>query len=176
MEPLDYIEAQAQKSAAFSLETLELMTKRAYALLTLFLAGAGTAGTFALNQLAKSEGRFVMWALGAVSLWWFCLAAWVALRALQSREVRPPANSGADLLSYLQGPLADYCKELEAEGQAQPSGLALLREGEIKVLAQTAKQYTAASTQIATALDAAYRGAICTPLVAFVGLLPAWLL
>ncbi len=57
MELLDYVEEQGRRNAAFSVETLELMNKRAHTLLTLLLAGAGATGTMALAQLIAQAKR-----------------------------------------------------------------------------------------------------------------------
>lgn len=169
MDELTFIETQAQKAAQFNLDTLELMNKRAHALLAGLLAGAGATGSYALGQLGKADGVLLLYVLGAVSLWWFALAAWLTLSALQSKSVRAPANSGKALLEYWLGPLQIYFKEIQAEGGTPPSALTLLREGELKKLAETAAGYLKASTAIAGALDFAYRGAVCSPLAALLG-------
>ncbi len=112
MEALDYIEQQGQRSAAFSLETVELMNKRAQALLTLLMGGAGATGSYALAHIGEPNSRWVVFCLGAVSVWWFFLAAYVTWRGLASRKIRAPAGWPQMLLDQLKGPLTRYVAEV----------------------------------------------------------------
>ncbi|HEY5582562.1 MAG TPA: hypothetical protein VIK56_15635 [Rhodoferax sp.] len=169
MEILDFAEAQGQRNAAFSLETLELMSKRAHALLSLLLGGAGAAGAYALGQIGKPGGAWSLGALGAVSLWWFVLAAWVALRALRTQEVRAPACDGQALVEHARA-LDDYIKQAKYEGESPADVLTLLREGELMTLQKTADDYRSASKSIAQALDRAYLWIAITPVGALWGL------
>ena len=170
MDELTFIEQQGQRNAAFSLENWELMNKRTHALLTLLLGGAAGTGAYALGQLGKPGGQWVLWALGTVALWWFVLAAWVAVRALRTQEVRAPAGDGQRLLEHLRGPLAAYIKQAHLDGEDPADGLTLLREGELWVLQKTTAGYRASSTRIAKTLDYAYVGAAVTPVWALLGL------
>lgn len=181
MDLLDYAEAQGRRNADFSLQTLELLSKRAHALLVLLLGGAGAAGGVALARLDMAGAAMVVAGLGAVSLWWFALAAVLAFCALPTREVRAPAGVGWVLLEHARGPLADYAKQVAVEGGAEgvkgaTDALTLLRESELRVLQETGAQYRAASTAMARAIDGVYRTAALTPLLAGVALVLArWL-
>ena len=133
MDLLDYAEAQGRRNADFSLQTLELLSKRAHALLVLLLGGAGAAGGVALARLDMAGAALVVAGLGAVSLWWFALAAVLAFCALPTREVCAPAGVGWVLLEHARGPLADYAKQVAVEGGAAgvkgaTDALTLLRE------------------------------------------------
>ena len=169
MDCLDFIEAQGQRNAAFSLEGLELMSKRAHALLTLLLGGAGATGAYALGQLGKPDSAWTVWALGGVSFWWFFLAAWVVVKVLRTQEVRPPACDGQALLEQSRA-LNDYVRDAKLEGESPSEVLTMLREGEIKNLQIAGDGYKAASIAMAHALDSAYTGAACTPVWALLGL------
>jgi hypothetical protein len=165
MELLDYVEEQGRRNAAFSLETLELLNRRAHLLLTVLLGGATTAGGVALGQLGGSGNLPVLVGLGVVALWWFALAALLAFRALPTNEVRPPAGDGAALLQHARGSLADYCIAVQKEDGGAVDVLTKLREGEVRTLAETAASYRTASTATARVLDVVYRAAACTPLL-----------
>lgn len=175
MELLDYVEDQGRRNAVFSLETLELMSKRAHTLLTLLLGGAGASGTVALAQLGPAGVRWVLWPLAAVSVWWFALAAWVAVKGLRTREVRAPAGAPGALLKHFEA-LRHYSRSAAMEGAQDMDALEELRRDELATLDETAKAYRQASSTVAAALDAAYVGAAATPLWAFGALVVARML
>lgn len=175
MDLLDFVEEQGRRNAAFSLETLELMSKRAHALLTLLLGGAGASGTLVLAQLGPAGTRWMLWPLAAVSIWWFLLAGWVAVKALRTREVRAPAGSPEALLSH-HAQLVIYAADALKETRDTIDPLAELRRDELATLAETAKGYRRASWGAADALDKAYLGAAVTPVWALAALgLARWL-
>ena len=122
-----------------------------------------TRGVYALGQLGKPGAVQVLWALAALSLWWFGLAAWLALRAVPTREVRAPANDGLALLDHLQGPLANYVTTATAAGEVPRDAFTLLREGELRVLHDTADIYRSASSAIAMELDRVYLCVAASP-------------
>lgn len=169
MELLDYVEEQGRRNAAFSVETLELMNKRAHTLLTLLLAGAGATGTMALAQLGPGGVRWVLWPLAAVSVWWFALAAWVAVKALRTREVRAPAGEPVALLKHFEE-LHHFTRSAALEQAQDLDALKELRQDELRTLDKTARGYRQASTSVAWALDKAYLGAAGTPLLALTAL------
>jgi hypothetical protein len=174
MEALDYIEEQGKRGAEFSAATLELMTTRANALLTLLLAGAGGTGSYALSQLGEKGNFWALCTLGAVSLWWFALAAYVLLHAIRTRTVRAPATEPFKLLQHLRGPLTTYVAELKKEGQPEPVLLDLLREGEIETLEKTVLNYKRIGASIALALDSTYLAIVVTPAIALMGSIVAY--
>lgn len=175
MEILDFAEKQGQRSAAFSLETLELMSKRATTLLTLLLGGAGATGAYALGQIGKPGSLWALCALGAVSLWWFSLAAWVTVCAMKTQVVSAPAGGGLALLEQAKK-YDDYIKQAKIEGESPADCLTLLREMELRILMKSQDGYRNASALTARALDVAYIGAAATPAFAVAGLAIAWLL
>lgn len=183
MELLDYVEAQGRRNAEFSLQTLEIIARRCHALLVLLLGGAGAAGGVALAHLAHPPGHVVAVGLGAVSAWWFALAAVLAFCALPTRQVRAPAGVGWVLLQHARGALGDYVRQVAVEraAAAGPDGegcdvLSGLRESELRVLEATAAQYRDASTAVARVLDVVYRAAALTPVLAGGALLAWWAL
>lgn len=171
MDYLDYIEEQGRRNVAFSLETLELMNKRAHTLLTMLLGGAGASGSVALAQWAAGGSPWLVVPLAAVALWWFLLAYLVLTQALATQEVKAPAGHPGRLLDHLQGPLAVYAQELRAESGVVADTLTLLREGEIRKQEEAGALARAASSVVARALDRAYRLAACTPVVAVLAVL-----
>lgn len=170
MDELTFLEDQARRNAAFSLDNLDKLNQRVNALLALLLGGAGGAGAYALGQIGKPGSVWMLSALGALSIWWFILAAWVAMRAMRTREVRAPANDGLALLRHLRGPLMDYINQARQAGESPKDGLTLLREGELEVLHDTAAIYRAASDSIATVLDRVYVCAAASPVMPVVAL------
>lgn len=173
LDHLDFIEEQARRNAAYSLESMELMSKRAHALVTLLLGGAVATGGYALNLVGKPGALWSLVGLAAVSLWWFAVAAFAVVAALRTRECRAPANSGQALLDYFNGPLATHAA---ANGGESFDRLAALREGELKTLSATVQVYCRNSNAVAWALDKAYIATALTPLVAAAAMgLLAWL-
>lgn len=176
MDELTYLEDQARRNAAFSLDNLEKMNLRANTLLTLLLGGAGGAGAYTLGQIGKPDSAMAMSALGVLSLWWFMLAAWVAVRAMPTRTVRAPANDGLALLKHLRGPLMTYIAQAKQAGESPKDGLTLLREGELQVLHDTAAIYRSANESIATELDRVYVCAAASPVFPVAALIVAKIL
>lgn len=172
MELIDFAEKQGQRAAAFSLEGMEIMNRRSGTLLAMLVAGAGAAGSYALGQIARPDGIWALCTLGAASVWWFALAALLAWRPLQSREVRAQARSGLALLEQAKK-YDDYIKQEALEGEAVSDTLTLLREMELRLQDDAIQDYRAASTAAALALDRVYRGAACTPVVVGLGLVLA---
>lgn len=170
MDVLDFVEEQGRRNAAFSLEGLELLSKRAHTMLALLMGGAGAAGGVALGHLGPTGNAQVLAGLGTVSLWWFCLAALLAFRALPTRTMRAPAGEGRVLLDHARAGLADYIKQARLEGEPVSDALALLREGELQVLQKTAGQYRDANKAMARVLDVVYRASAVTPLLVLAAL------
>lgn len=170
MDELTYLEDQARRYAAFSLDSMDRLGARATTMLTLTLGGAGSAGAYALGQIGKPDAVWVLAALGALSLWWFGLAAIIALGAMPARTVRPPANDAHALLRHLRGPLADYAAQTsQASGQAIDA-LTQLREGELANLSATAADYRAQNAKVARVMDWVYRCAAASPAPALLAL------
>lgn len=171
MTYLDYIEEQARRNVGFSLETLELLTKRSHTLLAMLLGGAGAVGSIALAQWAAGSSAWLLAPLAAVSLWWFLLAYLVLTRALATRVVKAPAGQPGRLLDYLQGPLTTYVQQKLAESGEMLDPLTLLREGEIRKQEEAGALAREASNGVADALELAYTLVACTPVVALLAVL-----
>ncbi len=176
MTDLDWLEREAERLAAFTFETHELLTKRAHALLTLLLAGAGAAGGAALSAAGQPERAAVLVGLGAVSVWWFALAAVLALRTLRTREVRAPAAMPATWLNLLKTDVARYVRECEIEGAAPVDGLRWAREKRLGRVEEAIVEVRQSCALLADHLDGAYLRAAATPVVAAAALaLAHWL-
>ncbi|WP_092002930.1 hypothetical protein [Polaromonas sp. OV174] len=171
MDSLDYIEAQAGKNAAFRLETMELLNKRGHAMLALLLGGAGAAGAYALGRLGQPDALWSFSALVPVALWWFGLAAWVAVKICRTQELYPPTNEPQKLLEYMEGPLEVYRAELTAEGRQPESALVMLRRSELLSRQSRIDGYVKNNMTVAARLDRAYLCAAATPVWALVGIL-----
>lgn len=176
MDALDYIEAQASKNAAFRLETMELLNKRGHAMLALLLGGAGAAGAYALGRLGQSDAMLSLSALGPIAVWWFGLAAWVAMKVCRTQEIYPPTNEPQKLIEYLEGPLEVYRAELTAEGQQPEAALVMLRRGELLSLQKRIDGYVKNNIAVAAQLDKAYLCAAATPVWAMAGIVVAMIL
>ena len=61
MEKLDFIEAQVATLVAFRLETMELLNKRAHALIALQLGGGGARAPRAANSCMRPSTRPPGW-------------------------------------------------------------------------------------------------------------------
>lgn len=167
MTELDYLEDQARRNAAFSLENMDKLTQRAQGLQTLLLGGAGGAGAYALGQIGKPGGLWAVAALGVLSLWWFALAAWLAVKALPTHDVRAPAGDGWALLEHLRGPLAQWAKDV---GEPPENHFPRLREGELKNLTETARRYREVNARLADRIDRIGVCAAFSPLPALLAL------
>ena len=94
MELIDFAEKRGEEAAKFSLATMDINRARAHTLLSLLLGGAGAGVVLALSQHSLERPLLTVLAF-AVSLWWFGLAAWLAVRGLRTSPVRPWAGGGA---------------------------------------------------------------------------------
>ena len=169
MEVLDFVELQSQRSAAYSIGGMESMRTQAHTVLGLLLGGAGAAGVYALGQIGKPGALWAIYALGAVSMWWFYLAGRLAHGALRTDEVSGPANRGGALWAQIKL-YQTYAAEVQAEGGPAVDALQLLREMEIRTAQACAESHALVSTRAADALDKCYRYATYTPIWAMVAL------
>lgn len=172
MDVLDFAELQGQRSVAFALANLDLSRQRSHALLVLLLGGAGAMSGVAISQAAA--GMWVSVAAGSIALWWFALAAWLAMRALRTQVVRSWAGEGWPLVEHAKS-LDDYVKQAAIEGETVPDTLTLLREMELRKALSASAEYRVASTIAAAALDQAYKGAAFTPVVPALVLGSLWM-
>lgn len=168
MDELTYLEDQARRNAAFSLENMDRLCQRAQSLLTLLLGGAGGAGAYALAQLGKPDAVWAVASLGALSLWWFVLAGWVATVLLTPKAVRPPAADGWDSLNFLHTTLAPWA---QAQGQPVENNLAHLREQDLKHLHDTAAEYRGINGSMARHIKGINYCAAGSPVIAILALL-----
>lgn len=168
MLEIDYLEDQARRNAAFSLDNMDRLTQRAQGMLTLLLGGAGGAGAYALGQIGRPDAVWAVASLGAVSLWWFALAAWVAVRLLVPHHVRPPAADGLSSLNYLRGPLAQWAQKA---GKTKDDQLLVMREQELQNLHNTAAEYRGVNGYMARHIRLINCCAAASPLPALLALL-----
>ena len=168
MQDIDYLEDQARRNAAFSLDNMDRLFQRSQSLLTLLLGGAGGAGAYALAQLGKPDSVWAVAALGALSLWWFVLAAWVSVVLQTPQAVRPPAADGWVSLEHLRGPLTEWAQSQELTPEQK---LMLLREQDLKHLHDTAAEYRGINGHMARHIKRINYGAAASPLVAVAALL-----
>lgn len=160
MELIEFAERQGEEAAKFSLATLDFNRARCHTLLVLLLGGAGGAIGVAV---AAGAGSLMAVAAVAASLWWFGLAAYLAVRGLRTSPVRSWTSEGPSVLRKAQEWRA-YAAQV-AEGGGEPlDALLSLREQQLRVQQAAAEEYRAASTQSAKALDQAYLLAALTPL------------
>lgn len=157
---LDFAEQQGQEAAKFSLATLEQARARCHQFLVLLLGGAGAFAGVGLTQWGPY--RWVGAAALAVALWWFAVAAWVALRGLRSSPVTAWAHEGATVLE-MHAKWQVYSDELVQEGEACINVLDEVRQSALRSMRTSADGYRAASTYAAAALDQAYIATALTP-------------
>lgn len=161
MDVLDLAEAQGQEAARFSLATLEMARTRCHQFLVLLLGGAGALAGVGLTQWAQSH--WVAVAALAVALWWFGVAAWVALRGLRSSPVRSWSHQGTSILE-LHRQWEAYNAELAQEGKPGVNVMSEVRQSALRSMRNTADEYRTASTYAARALDQAYVTTALTPM------------
>jgi len=167
MELIEFAEKRGEDAAKFSLSTLDVARVRAHNLLVLLLGGAG-----AMVGLVIANSAMRPWVLllgGVAAVWWFGLAAWLAVRGLRTSPARTWAGIGARILRKGEE-WQKFEAESIAEGGQPKAALLALREQELSLMADAADEYRAASTQCAAALDSAYLLAALTP----VPMLLAW--
>lgn len=169
MELIDFAEKRGEEAAKFSLATMDVNRARAHMLLNLLLGGAGAVVVLAAAQSAARPWFVVL--AGSAGLWWFGLAAWLAVRALRTNSVRTWSGEGQRILRK-GAEWQRYAKAVLAEGGDFKEPLLSLREQELELMADATAEYRLASTQCAAALDRVYLLASLTPLV----MLAAWAL
>lgn len=162
MELIDFAEKRGEEAAKFSLATMDINRARAHTLLSLLLGGAGAGVVLALSQHSLERPLLTVLAF-AVSLWWFGLAAWLAVRGLRTSPVRPWAGGGSRILRK-GAQWQNYAKEILAEGGVHEDYLTNLRVQELELMDDAVAEYRIASTQCGAALDTAYLVAALTPL------------
>lgn len=161
MELIEFAEKRGEEAAKFSLGTLDVGRARAHNLLVLLLGGAG-----AMVGLVMAHGAarpLVALLGGVVAVWWFGLAAWLAVRGLRTSPVRTWAGEGARILRK-GAEWEKYEADTLAEGGQPNPALLSLRRQELELMADAAAEYRSASTQCAAALDCVYLLAALTPL------------
>lgn len=161
MELIEFAEKRGEEAAKFSLATLDVGRARAHNLLNLLLGGAGAVVMLALSQGATRPWLVVV--AGTLAVWWFGLAAWLAVRGLRTSPVRTWAGEGKRILRK-GAEWQAYAKEVLAEGGQPKDALLSLRERELELMAEASEEYRIASTQCAAALDRVYLLAALTPL------------
>lgn len=107
---LDFVERHAEQNIAFHLANADALRHEANVLLTVLLSGAGGA----LGLAAGTGGieRMSAIGLGVAGVYLFGVAALVVECCLKIRELQPPANEPAKLLS-----LADQSLEGVRHGE-----------------------------------------------------------
>lgn len=161
MELIEFAERRGEEAAKFSLATLDAVRARAHNLLGLLLGGAGAVVVLALSQGAAKP--WLTWVASAVALWWFALAAWLAVRGLRTSPVRTWAGEGARILRKA-AEWEGYARKVLAEGGLFKDPLLSLREQELELMAEASAEYREASTRCAAALDLVYLLSALTPL------------
>jgi hypothetical protein len=98
MEKLDFIEAEAKANVAFHLACADALEKQANIFLTVLLAGAGASFGYLINLTEKAAPKWLLWGLGAASLYLFAMAALTTWKCLRARAIYPPANEPQNLI------------------------------------------------------------------------------
>ena len=97
MEKLDFIEAEAKANVAFHLACAEALAKESNILLTVLLTGAGASLGYVINLVEKDAPQWLLYGLGAVSVYLFTIAALTTWKCLWARLIYPPANEPKNL-------------------------------------------------------------------------------
>lgn len=160
MELLEFAEAQGQEAVKFSLATLEQARTRCHQFLVLLLGGAGALAGVGLAQWGQY--RWVGAAALFVALWWFAVAAWVALRGLRTSPVTAWAHQGVTVLE-MHDQWQAYSAELVQEGKPGVDVMNEVRKSTLRSMRSSADEYRTASTYAAAALDQAYVATALTP-------------
>ena len=160
MELIEFAEQQGQEAAKFSLATLDGARLRCHQFLVLLLGGAGALSGVGLAQLPQN--LWVALAALAAALWWFSVAAWVAVRGLRSSPVSAWAHEGTTVLA-MQSKWDAYNAALAQEGKPSIDVLTEVRRSTLRSMQASAEQYRTASTYAARALDQAYVATAFTP-------------
>lgn len=174
MEALDYIEEQGRAHAAYSVETFEQMNKRCYALLTMVLGFASAVGSYLLANAGQVNARWVVFSLGAASLWWYAIAGWLLIAGLRTVPILPPGNTPQRLLGHLHGELTTWAQGIQTSGKPAPDLVNALREGQLEHMSQSIVEHQAASLTKGRVLDRAYSALAVSPGAAILGGLVAW--
>jgi len=161
MELIEFAEKQGEEAAKFSLATLEGARLRCHQFLVLLLSGAGALCGVGLSQWAQN--RFMAAPALVVSMWWFMVAAWIAVRGLRSSLVTAWTHEGVTVLE-MHHRWEVYNAELLNEGKSNVNPMNEVRRSVLRGMQQSAEQYRTASTYAARALDQAYLATAATPI------------
>ncbi|MGB4061903.1 MAG: hypothetical protein WBK26_16995 [Burkholderiaceae bacterium] len=165
MTEVDVCEFNAREGAKFALDGLMQARARAHALLLVLLgggAGMASTGVGLMSSANPMLANQVAWSAVAGATWWFLLAAWVALRGLQSAEVTAwAAKAESGTFEKWQS----HARELAAERGAPVDALAQWRLANCDAANRAATGYRAASGPAYRAADVGYRLMSATPLV-----------
>lgn len=160
MDVIDLAEQHSSAAAAFSYEGLKEARQRAAALLVVLLGGGGGLGGLGIAQWSASKPMAL--AALAASVYWFCIAAYLALLALRSKQIRSWHTVG--LVEKLPKWEA-YAAELRQEGTPS-SGINELRKSAVRNMETAAAEYQEASTPSFKAIDHCFVLMAATPVVA----------
>lgn len=98
MEKIDYVEAQTKDWADFTLETMELLNRRAHTLVTMLLGGGGALLAYSLTLLERSAPGWLVAMAASSAVWLLFLSAVGVLRCVRTLPLIPPGNKPGPLL------------------------------------------------------------------------------
>lgn len=131
MDKMNYIEAQAQAWANFSLETMELLNKRAHTVVTLMLGGGGALMAYVFTLLERKTALWLVVLAAVAALWLMAWATVGVFRCVRTLSMVPPGNMPGPLLISQQS-LEDMRRErlVELGGRVQAWGQRNVRQAE----------------------------------------------
>lgn len=155
-EFLGYVEQKSAATLAVVSQAYDDLHARASNLATLLAGGAGAVGAMALDRLGAVDARLISWVpLALLSITWFGIAGFAALRGLSSRTVSA-GNGMKNIGRYYEDCVASHGidKALEMTRREE------LRKGQERI-----SGYIDACNARAGTLDAAYRMIVLSPVV-----------
>lgn len=172
MEMIDFMEREAVRLLAQVSLEYQRGHDLAYRLMTLLVGGGGATVAYVLGRWGDGENSQVLWALAAMSIWWFIVALLLTYFGLHSNEISDGGSPSVLGTCYLneggQYKTIDGTALLESSEADRKATLAtrwaLLARRDLDI-----KQHRTVTACRLTALDRAYTAVAFSPAVALLG-------
>lgn len=150
MDILEYSESISAATLNEARQTYDVLHERSHKLAALVAGGAGAAGVYALGKVGVEGGQIQLWAVGALSLWWFAIAGVVLRRGATSLELTPGSTTETLARTFNR-----HFASLEPE-DAETKALTLTRWDQLTAADLQIDAYCRGGTIRAKTLDGAY--------------------
>jgi hypothetical protein len=167
VDALEYAEKITDETLDQVRDAYDAQYERVYKFATLVASGAGAAGVYAVGKIGTPGPATVLWALAALSCWWFLILGAVLLAGARSEQLLVGTASAA-----IRGRIAKHTAALNLTTpgtDVTDTALWLTRWDQLAAVDKQIDLYSEAATRRARVLDYAYSCLVGSPLIAAVG-------